>query len=102
MSIFAEVGGSIQQIGGNCPEGWIVMQGERPTPEHVATAEGTWFLNDYETARVAANTEARAYLASTDWYVTRLQETGQPVPEEVLVSRAAAREKVVHPPVTPP
>lgn len=45
--------------------------------------------------RRADNIEARAYLASTDWYVIRQQETGQPAPEEVLASRAAARAKVV-------
>lgn len=48
-----------------------------------------------EARRAADNTEARAYLAETDWYVIRLQETGQPVPDDVLASRAAARAKVV-------
>lgn len=47
-----------------------------------------------EAKRSAANIEARAYLASTDWYVTRLQETGQAVPKEVLDSRADARASV--------
>ena len=42
-----------------------------------------------------ANTEARAYLASTDWYVIRLQETGEPVPEDILTERAAARVRVI-------
>lgn len=42
-----------------------------------------------------ANTQARAYLAETDWYVIRLQETGEPVPEEVMVERAEARARVV-------
>lgn len=42
-----------------------------------------------------ANAEARAYLSSTDWYVIRMQETGEPVPEDVLAKRAAARARVV-------
>lgn len=42
--IFAEVGSSFAQSGGTCPDGWIVMQGERPTPEHVAQADGMWVL----------------------------------------------------------
>lgn len=42
-----------------------------------------------------ANAEARAYLASTDWYVIRLQETGEPVPEDILAERAAARARVI-------
>lgn len=41
------------------------------------------------------NAEARAYLADTDWYVIRTQETGEPVPAEVLAERAAARARVV-------
>lgn len=44
MSIFAEAGGSLQQIGGRCPDGWVTMQCERPSPEHVASAGGTWIL----------------------------------------------------------
>lgn len=44
MSIFAEVGSSLQQIGGDCPEGWVVMSTERPTIEHIASAEGQWII----------------------------------------------------------
>lgn len=46
-----------------------------------------------EQARI--NAEARAYLASTDWYVTRQQETGAPIPDVVLTERAAARLRVI-------
>jgi hypothetical protein len=35
--------------------------------------------------------QARGFLASTDWYVTRLTETGQAIPDEVAAQRAAAR-----------
>ena len=35
--------------------------------------------------------EARAYLASTDWYVVRRSETGEPIPRDVMEKRAAAR-----------
>lgn len=35
--------------------------------------------------------EARAYLASTDWYVVRRSETGEPIPQDVMQKRAAAR-----------
>ena len=41
------------------------------------------------------NAEARAYLASTDWYIIRKQETGEEIPQEVLNARAEARAKVV-------
>lgn len=46
-----------------------------------------------EQARI--NAEARAYLAGTDWYVTRQQETGVPIPDAILSERAAARARVV-------
>lgn len=40
--VFAEVGSSFQQVGGTCPDGWIVMHGERPSPQHVAQEDGCW------------------------------------------------------------
>jgi uncharacterized protein (DUF305 family) len=36
--------------------------------------------------------EMTAYLASTDWYATRLAETGKPIPEEILKCRQGARD----------
>ncbi len=42
----------------------------------------------------AVDTEARAYLASTDWYLVREMETGVPTPQEVKDARQDARLKV--------
>lgn len=42
------------------------------------------------------NQEARSYLAYTDWYVVRKQETGEEIPAEILEARQAARDRVVH------
>lgn len=39
--------------------------------------------------------EARQYLASTDWYVIRLQETGKAIPAEVLDARQKARDLII-------
>ncbi|WP_404938385.1 hypothetical protein P7C00_06695 [Pseudomonas sp. JDS08PS003] len=36
-------------------------------------------------------TLAKQYLASTDWYVMRLVETGKPIPGDVAAKRAEAR-----------
>ena len=33
-------------------------------------------------------------LQTTDWYVTRLAETGVPVPEPILSERQAARQRI--------
>ena len=41
------------------------------------------------------NAEARSYLASTDWYVVRLVETGVEIPEEIRAARENARLMVV-------
>ena len=38
--------------------------------------------------------EFQAYLDSTDWYVPRSMETGEPIPEEVKRKRAEAREEI--------
>ena len=45
-------------------------------------------------AQATINSEARAYLTETDWYVSRLTETGLAVPIEILEARAAARLEV--------
>jgi len=48
-----------------------------------------------EQVQAEINHAARAYLLSTDWYIIRLQETGEPVPPDVLTERQAARQRVV-------
>ena len=46
IMIYAKVGQSFQQVGGSCPSGYIEMQGERPTPQHIACEDGTWGLQE--------------------------------------------------------
>lgn len=41
------------------------------------------------------NNKFRAYLAQTDWYVTRKTETGAEIPADVSEKRAAARAGIV-------
>ena len=48
-----------------------------------------------EQLQAQANAEARAYLASTDWYVVRFAETGVAIPADIAAARQAARESVV-------
>ena len=40
------------------------------------------------------NSDARKYLADTDWYVTRKAETGKAIPDDVVTKRQEARDKV--------
>jgi hypothetical protein len=42
MKVFAKAGESLQQVGGECPDGWVVMQEQRPGPDFVAQADGSW------------------------------------------------------------
>jgi hypothetical protein len=46
-------------------------------------------------AQQVINGESLAYLASTDWYVTRQSETDVAVPQAILTLRAEARAAVV-------
>ena len=48
-----------------------------------------------EELQAQANAEARAYLASTDWYVVRKAETGTEIPADILAKRQTARDAVV-------
>jgi protoporphyrinogen oxidase len=58
-------------------------------------------VTQYTDAEIAANAQAelnatsQAYLASTDWYITRHAETGVAVPADVTTARAAARAAIV-------
>lgn len=72
-----------------------------PAPENADRfdhANGVWLVKSAEVlaAEAAAieRTEARQYLADTDWYVSRQAETGTPIPAEVSAARAAARAKL--------
>lgn len=40
--VFAEIGNSFQQIGGDCPADWIEMVGQRPGLYNIAQADGSW------------------------------------------------------------
>jgi hypothetical protein len=46
-------------------------------------------------AQDAANAEALKYLAETDWYVSRMSETGVAIPQEITAARAAARAAII-------
>lgn len=45
--------------------------------------------------QIQTNAEALAYLASTDWYVIRKQETGAEIPADILAKRQEARDSIV-------
>ncbi len=42
MHVYAMVGDGLQQVGGECPSGWIEMKGERPGDGFIAAEGGEW------------------------------------------------------------
>ena len=64
-------------------------------------AEGNVPAPEFTDAEITANTQAEvnseslAYLALTDWYITRQAETGVAVPDDVTTTRAEARLAII-------
>ena len=90
--------------------GWLVNGNmsvpNDPANRHCADvlawiAEGNTPAPQYTDAEIAANAQAetnatsQAYLAFTDWYITRHAETAVAVPADVTTARAAARAAIV-------
>ena len=90
--------------------GWLV-NGNMSVPNDPANrhcvnilewiAEGNTPAPQYTDEEIAANAQAQinatseAYLASTDWYVTRNTETGAAIPDNITAARADARAAIV-------
>jgi len=55
----------------------------------------TYIDSQVEDPQGKINFESLNYLAETDWYITRLAESGVAVPADVTTARAAARLAVV-------
>ena len=90
--------------------GWLVNGNmsvpNDPANRHCADvlqwiAEGNTPAPEFTDAEIAANTQAelnatsRAYLASTDWYVTRRSDTSEAIPTDIDTARAEARAAIV-------
>jgi len=71
---------------------WLDTVQTQPTDSEI-TAEITR-LESFEPQRLL-NIDSLAYLASTDWYVTRQAETGADIPQDILTARAEARASIV-------
>ena len=71
MTFYSLVGQSIQQIGGECPYGWVEMECERPSADHVATESGGWIVpvptksDKLKTATQEYNTEVEVLKSQT-------------------------------------
>ena len=67
---------------------WIAQEGNTPAPEFTDAEIAA-------NAQALVNSESLAYLASTDWYVTRQAETGVDIPQDILTARAEARVAII-------
>ncbi len=85
-SLLADVTGLVSDLTHKVEGGAFVALPPPPAP----TAEEIAAL-----AQAATNRQARAYLASTDWYIVRFTESGVAVPSEITTARAAARASIV-------
>lgn len=65
---------------------WI-SEGNTPEPQFTPTELKQQVQNK-------TNQEAKTYLDSTDWYVTRLTETGKDIPQDILDDREKARQNI--------
>lgn len=64
--IFAIPGESQQQLGGDCPDGWVEMESERPVGDGwVASANGKWIKHKPTADDIRALREA-AYRIESD------------------------------------
>lgn len=93
--------------------GFVPKDAIAEAPEGATNEDGPFiqlvdgvFVLDQEAKQLAAqaalaakeqsriNDEALSYLAKTDWYVIRQQETGVNIPQDVLTARAEARQRI--------
>ena len=57
--------------------------------------QNTPYVKTEEDLQRETNATNQAYLASTDWYITRFLETGVVIPTDVTTAREAARAAIV-------
>jgi len=62
LCVYAEIGSNFQQVGGDCPNGWIQMNGQRPDDEntllYTASEKGEWVISDRTLLEIRMKREA--------------------------------------------
>jgi len=50
LPVYAEARNNFQQVGGDCPEGWVVMDSQRPEgdqwADYTAQPDGSWAISE--------------------------------------------------------
>lgn len=89
MNIYGKIGSNIQQIGGDCPSGWVEMITERPDTKSVATQNGTW---EYPTDGTSKSDRERARVTMNpirDTFLNRLSGIAMFSTDEEVISECA-------------
>jgi hypothetical protein len=62
LCVYAEIGSNFQQVGGDCPNGWIQMNGQRPDDKdtllYTASEKGEWVISDRTLLEIRMKREA--------------------------------------------
>lgn len=65
------------------------------SPEEIEWQRSEKAKADEQNRIKKVNAEYRQYLADTDWYIVRLNETQKAVPEDILLKRQEARDSII-------
>lgn len=65
MKVYAEIGQSLQQIDGDCPEGWVIMTSQRPELNYVASEDGSWVVPPKPVPQVVSRFQGREAMWQT-------------------------------------
>lgn len=87
QNVYAQVGSSFQQVGGDCPDGFIEMVSQRPEGNYIAAEDGAWIPDPKYTPEAKARDIRNTLLTELDGIVTNpLRWSSLKVNQQVEVS----------------
>lgn len=104
-SLFERIKAGLEDV----PDGWKIdgdqlvpmnyveeiQAGFKPMPEGYEIVDNNLVeIMTPEKMLLIEQSTLQGYLNETDWYVTRFAETGKPIPEDVLLKRNEARDRI--------
>lgn len=79
MNVYAHPGESQQQIGGDCPPGWVAMISQRPADSFVAREDGQWAAAPTPIPQVVSRFQGREAMWQTPHGETTLFEAAEAI-----------------------
>lgn len=101
MSVYAKVGDSHQQVDGDCPAGWIVMNAQRPELLSVAGSDGEWHAPPAAVPAVVSRFQGRQALRLSTIEDGRIVINDTAGPSPAKRDLLAAVEELLAAPTTP-